>query len=153
MSGLLIRNSFLLAKTETTYGTDPTVANTDALKIVSMEINPITGTRVERALIKGSLGADRQPLANEHVGVTITFEWGGSGVAATAPRFSPLLQSCGMNLTSVAQITGTAYRRRHQHPDAGGPWRQQPSQQRLPGLPDRDHRWPWRWQQGHHPDP
>jgi hypothetical protein len=113
MSGLLIRNSFLLAKTETAgYGVDPTVANTDALKIVSMEINPITGTRVERALIKGYLGADRQPLTNEHVGVTITFEWGGSGVAATAPRFSPLLQACGMNLTSVAQITGT--------PTAGG---------------------------------
>lgn len=112
MTGLLIRNSFLLAKTETAYGTDPAVANTDALKIVSMEVNPITGTRVQRALIKGYLGADRQPLANEHVGVTITFEWGGSGVAATAPRFSPLLLACGMNLTSVAQITGT--------PTAGG---------------------------------
>jgi hypothetical protein len=113
MTALLIRNSFLLAKTETGgYGVDPTVANTDALKIVSMEINPITGTRVERALIKGYLGADRQPLANEHVGVTITFEWGGSGVAATAPRFSPLLLASGMNLAAVAEITGT--------PTAGG---------------------------------
>ena len=91
MTALLIRNSFLLAKAEAGYGVDPTVANTDALKIASMEINPITGTRVERALIKGYLGANRQPLTNEHVGVTITFEWGGSGVAATAPRFSPLL--------------------------------------------------------------
>jgi hypothetical protein len=113
MTSLLIRNSFLLAKTETAgYGVDPTVANTDALKIVSMEINPLAGTRVQRALIKGYMGADRQPLTNEHVAVTITFEWGGSGVAATAPRFSPLLQACGMNLTSVAQITGT--------PTAGG---------------------------------
>jgi hypothetical protein len=59
------------------------------------------------------MGADRQPLTNEHVAVTITFEWGGSGVAATAPRFSPLLLACGMNLTSVAAITGTPYRRRH----------------------------------------
>jgi hypothetical protein len=113
MTSLLIRNSFLLAKTETAgYGVDPTVANTDALKIVSMEINPLTGTRVQRALIKGYMGADRQPLTNEHSAITITFEWGGSGVAATAPRFSPLLQACGMNLTSVAQITGT--------PTAGG---------------------------------
>ncbi len=112
MTALLIRNSFLLAKAEAGYGVDPTVANTDALKIVSMEINPITGTRVERALIKGYLGANRQPLTNEHVGVTITFEWGGSGVAATAPRFSPLLLASGMNLASVAEITGT--------PTAGG---------------------------------
>ena len=112
MTALLIRNSFLLAKAETTYGTDPTVSSADAVKIVSMEVNPITGTRVERSLIKGFLGADRQPLTNEHVAVTITFEWGGSGVAATAPRFSPLLLAAGMNLAAVAEITGT--------PTAGG---------------------------------
>jgi hypothetical protein len=106
---LLIRNSFLLAKAETTYGTLASpIAATDAVKIVSMEVNPITGTRVERNLIKGFLGADRQPLTNEHVAVTITFEWGGSGVAATAPRFSPLLLASGMNLSAVAEITGTA---------------------------------------------
>ena len=96
MSGLLIRNSFLLAMAETDYGVlGSAIANSDAIKIVSMEVNPITGTRVERSLIKGFLGADRQPLTNEHVAVTITFEWGGSGVAATAPRFSPLLLASG----------------------------------------------------------
>jgi hypothetical protein len=105
---LLIRNSFLLAKTESSYGADPTVANTDAIKIVSMEVNPLTGTRVERNLIKGFLGADRQPLTNEHVAVTITFEWGSSGTAGVAPRFSPLLLASGMNLTSVNEVTGTA---------------------------------------------
>ena len=37
--GLLIRNSFLLAKTEDAYGVlGSTIANTDALKIISMEI-------------------------------------------------------------------------------------------------------------------
>ena len=109
MTALLIRNSFLLAKAETTYGTlASAIANTDAVKIVSLEVNPLTGERVERNLIKGFLGADRAPLTNEHVAVTITFEWGGSGVAATAPRFSPLLLASGMNLASVAEITGTA---------------------------------------------
>jgi hypothetical protein len=113
MTSLLIRNSFLLAKTEDAYGVlGSAIANTDALTIISMEINPLAGTRVQRALIKGYMGADRQPLTNEHSAITITFEWGGSGVAATAPRFSPLLQACGMNLTSVAEITGT--------PTAGG---------------------------------
>jgi hypothetical protein len=73
-----------------------------------MEVNPLTGTRVERNLIKGFLGADRQPITNEHVAVTVTFEWGGSGVAATAPRFSPLLLAAGMNVTAAAEITGTA---------------------------------------------
>jgi hypothetical protein len=109
MTALLIRNSFALVKAETSYGTlASSIANTDAVKIVSLEINPITGTRVERALIKGFLGADRQPLTNEHVAVTVTFEWGGSGVAATAPRFTPLLQAAGMNVSAFAELTGTA---------------------------------------------
>ncbi len=109
MTALLIRNSFALVKAETSYGTLASpIANTDAVKIVSLEVNPITGTRVERNLIKGFLGADRQPLTNEHVAVTVTFEWGGSGVAATAPRFSPLLLAAGMNLAASAEITGTA---------------------------------------------
>ena len=109
MTALLIRNSFALVKAETSYGTlASSIAITDAVTIVSLEINPITGTRVERALIKGFLGADRQPLTNEHVAVTITFEWGGSGVAATAPRFTPLLQAAGMNVSAFAELTGTA---------------------------------------------
>ena len=109
MTALLIRNSFLLAKTETAYGTlASSIGASDAVKITSLEVNPLTGTRVERNLIKGFLGADRQPLTNEHVAVTVTFEWGGSGVAATAPRFSPLLQAAGMNLAASAEITGTA---------------------------------------------
>ena len=109
MTALLIRNSFALVKAETSYGTLASpIENTDAVKIVSLEVNPITGTRVERNLIKGFLGADRQPLTNEHVAVTITFEWGGSGVAATAPRFTPLLQAAGMNVSAFAELTGTA---------------------------------------------
>lgn len=107
--GLLIRNSFLLAKTETTYGTlGSSIGASDAIKIVSMELNPITGERIQRNLIKGFLGADRAPLANEHVAVTITFEWGGSGTAGTAPRFAPLLLACGMNETTANAITGNA---------------------------------------------
>jgi hypothetical protein len=114
MTAFLIRNSFLLAKSETDYGTlAGSIGPNDAVKITSMEVNPITGNRVQRNLIKGFLGADRAPLTNEHVAVTVAFEWGGSGVAATAPRFSPLLLASGMNVAALAQITGTA--------SAGGP--------------------------------
>jgi hypothetical protein len=61
--GLLIRNSFLLAKTEDAgYGVlGSAIASTDALKIISMEINPITGPRVDRALAQRSHG--RRPSA------------------------------------------------------------------------------------------
>jgi hypothetical protein len=105
---LLIRNSFLLVKSEATYSTAGSLAATDAMRIISLEVNPITGDRIQRNQIKGFLGADRAALAREHVAVTITFEWGGSGAAATAPRFSPLLLACGMNLTSSAELAGSA---------------------------------------------
>jgi hypothetical protein len=106
--GLLIRNSFILAKTEATYGTDSSPTAADAVKITSIEVNPITGTRIQRNLLKGFLGADRAPLANEHVAVTISFEWSGSGTAATPPRFAPLLLASGMNETLGTEITGTS---------------------------------------------
>jgi hypothetical protein len=39
--GLLIRNSFLLAKAEDGYGLlGSAITSTDALKIISMELNP-----------------------------------------------------------------------------------------------------------------
>jgi hypothetical protein len=106
--GLLIRNSFMLAKTEASYGTDSSPTAADAVKITSIEVNPITGTRIQRNLLKGFLGADRAPLANEHVAVTISFEWSGSGTAATPPRFAPLLLASGMNETLGTEITGTS---------------------------------------------
>lgn len=106
--GLLIRNSFILAGIETTYGVAAPLTANNAVRITSIEVNPITGTRIQRNLIKGFLGADRQPLVNEHVAVTITFEWSGSGTAATPPRFAPLLMASGMNETLAAEITGTA---------------------------------------------
>jgi hypothetical protein len=52
--GLLIRNSFILAKTEASYGIDSTPTASDAVKVVSIEVNPITGDRVQRNLLKGS---------------------------------------------------------------------------------------------------
>ena len=108
--GLLIRNSFILAKTEATYGTDSSPAASDAIKIISMEVNAITGDRGQRNLLKGFLGADRAPLTNEHSAVTITFEWSGSGTAATAPRFAPLLLASGMNETSISPRSAAAWK-------------------------------------------
>jgi hypothetical protein len=44
MTALLIRNSFLLAKTETAYGTlASSIGASDAVKITSLEVNPLTG--------------------------------------------------------------------------------------------------------------
>jgi hypothetical protein len=48
--GLLIRNSFLLAKAEDGYGLlGSAITSTDALKIISMEVNPQSPVRAYSA--------------------------------------------------------------------------------------------------------
>jgi len=107
---MLIRNSFILVKSETTYSVDPSPVAANAIRVRSMEITPLTGDRIERKLITGFMGATAKTLLTKsHVAVTIELEWGGSGTAGTAPRFGPLLTSSCMSATTTASATtGTA---------------------------------------------
>lgn len=100
----LARKTFILAASEATYGVDPTPTAANAVRIISAELNPITGDRVQRTTLQPFLGGRKPMLARDHVGLTITFELGGSG-AGTAPRFGPLLQACGLSATTAAAIT------------------------------------------------
>ena len=106
---LLTRKSLILAKSESTYGTDISPAGTDAVLVRSLEVTPIEADTVSRELIRPYLGGSEQLLANAHVSVTFAVELVGSGTAATAPRFSSLLKACGMAETITASaVTGTA---------------------------------------------
>lgn len=109
----LTRKTFILAANEAVYGTDaiPTPASSanTAVRVISAELNPITGDRVQRQTLQPFLGQRKPMLARDHVALTITLELGSSGTAGTAPRFGPLLQCCGLsaNATGTA-VTGTA---------------------------------------------
>jgi len=107
---MLIRNSFILAKSETSYGVDPSPVAANAIRVRSMEITPLTGDRIERKLLTGYMGATAKTLLTKsHVAVTIELEWSGSGTAGTAPRFGPLLtSSCLAATTTASATTGTA---------------------------------------------
>jgi hypothetical protein len=106
---LLTRKSLILAKSESTYGTDISPAGTDAVLVRSLEVTPIEADTVSRELIRPYLGNSQQLLASAHVEITFEVEFAGSGTAATAPRFSSLLKACGMAETITASaITGTA---------------------------------------------
>jgi len=106
---LLTRKRLILAKTETTYGTDSSPVGTDAILVKELEITPIEADVVSRDLIRPYLGNSDQLLANTRVSITFQVELAGSGAAATAPRFSSLLKACGMaETTTAAAITGTA---------------------------------------------
>ena len=106
---LLTRKRLILAKVESTYGTDSSPAGTDAVLVRSLEVTPIEADVVSRDLIRPYLGNSDQLLANTRVSITFEVELAGSGTAATAPRFGGLLKACGMSeTTTAAAITGTA---------------------------------------------
>jgi hypothetical protein len=106
----LTRKKFLIAKIESTYGTDPTpVGGNDAVQVTNLEVTPIESDNVQAAAFQGFIGNSTRGtlVANKRVAVTFDVELGGSGTAGTAPAFGPLLKSCGLSETIVASTSVT----------------------------------------------
>jgi hypothetical protein len=105
---LLSRKRLILAKTETTYGTDPTPTGTaNAILVRNLEITPLQADTVTRDLIRPYLGNSDQLLAQTRVEVTFEVELAGSGTAGTAPAYGPVLKACGLSETVVATTSVT----------------------------------------------
>jgi hypothetical protein len=105
---LLSRKRLILAKTETTYGTDPTpTGSANAILVRNLEITPLQADTVTRDLIRPYLGNSDQLLAQTRVEVTFEVELAGSGAAGTAPAYGPVLKACGLSETVVATTSVT----------------------------------------------
>lgn len=104
---LLSRKRLILAKAESTYGTDSSPAGSDAVLVRNLEIIPLESEVVSRDLIRPYLGNSDQLLANSRVRCTFEVELAGSGTAGTAPRYDALLKSCGMSGTVVTSTSVT----------------------------------------------
>ena len=99
----------LLAKDESSYGSDPTATGSaNAILCTELSIEPIQSDEVSRDLIRSYLGNYDTLLANTRAQVTITVEMAGSGAAGSAPHYAPLLTSCGMSQT-IASGTSVTY--------------------------------------------
>ncbi len=104
---LLTRKRLILAKAESTYGTDSTPAGTDAVLVRDLNITPLQSDTVDRELIRPYLGASQQLLANTRVEITFQVELAGSGTAGTAPRYGSILKACGFSETVVSSTSVT----------------------------------------------
>jgi hypothetical protein len=93
-----IRQTAILAKLETTAGTDavPTGA-ANALLVKEQSITPLESNNVDRALIRPYFGASEQLVGPGLVRVSFTVELQGSGTAGTAPAWWPLVEACAFN--------------------------------------------------------
>lgn len=106
-----IQNSVILAKVESTPGTDaaPT-AGADAVLIrVSNLSAKIEQMFAERDIVRGSFGApDKLPYTRRGT-ITFSVELQSSGAAGTAPPWGDLLIGCGMaeTVTAAARVDYT----------------------------------------------
>lgn len=91
------RNTLILAKLETTLGTDaaPTGA-ADALLAIDPAVPRYSFNNIDRNIQRGFLGASEQLVGVATVQLEFGFELVGSGTAGTAPAWGKLLQACGM---------------------------------------------------------
>jgi len=104
---LLARKSYILVKSESTYGTSSSPANTDAVLVRNLELTPLAGDVVSRDLIRPYLGNSESLIAKTYVELKFDVELAGSGTAGTAPRFGAALKACACAETVVASTSVT----------------------------------------------
>ena len=104
------RNKVVLAKKESTYGTDPTpTKDNNAILLRSAELAPIASSEVSRNLEGRGLGNQAKMLTDIHATLNCSVEMASSGAAGTAPAWGPLLEACGFAST-VANNTSVTYK-------------------------------------------
>jgi len=104
----LTRKRLILAKAESTYGTDPSPTGAaNAILVRNLEITPLQAESVSRDLIRPYLGNSAELLAQTRVEVTFEVELAGSGTAGTAPAYGPVLKACGLSEAVVASTSVT----------------------------------------------
>jgi len=90
------RNTLVLAKVETTSGTDATPTGAANAILVKQYTAPsYVASNIDRDLVRGYFGASEQLVGTAYATCSLTAELAGSGTAGTAPAWSPLLQACG----------------------------------------------------------
>ena len=101
----LIQRTVVLAKLETTYGTDAVPTPGSNALLVSNASFEIMAQNIDRPLLRGYIGANSQLVGSRFVKVTFEVEVSGSGTAGTAPAWGPLLRACAMaEVVTAAQM-------------------------------------------------
>ena len=105
----LARAALCQVKAEASYGTQPTMAGSDAILARSLSVTPLESDAVSRDLIRSYLGNSEQLLANSRVSIEMEIELASSGTGGTASRIDSLLLACGMTSTTVGSaVTGSS---------------------------------------------
>lgn len=103
MANRQVRDTAILVKIETVYGTDsvPT-GGANAMLVSNQSVNPLQANNVDRALVRPYLGGSEQIVGTRYKEVSFDVEAVGSGSAGVAPAWGPLLRACAMAETLIA---------------------------------------------------
>lgn len=96
-----VRNTAILAKVETTYGTDASPTGTaNAMLVSNLSINPLNAGNVDRDNIRSYFGANEQLVGTAYVECGFDVELVGRGTAGVAPAWGALMKGCGWSETT-----------------------------------------------------
>lgn len=104
------RNTTILAKVETTVGTDaaPT-GSADAVLVFDFQATPLDATNIDRDLVRSYFGASEQLVGTASVKLSFGVELAGSGTAGTAPQWGDLLLGCAFAEAVLASPARVEY--------------------------------------------
>ena len=104
----LHRKRSILAKAESSYGTNPTpTGSANYVQVIDLNIEPVVSDEVSRDLIRPYMGNYEVIPANTRVNVTFDVEMSGSGSVGTAPKYGAILKACGLSETTVTSTSVT----------------------------------------------
>ncbi|MEM7047077.1 MAG: phage tail tube protein [Pseudomonadota bacterium] len=85
----------LLAKLESTYGSDASPQAADAILLSDVTITPMDADIQERGLVTAALGSQAKSVNNPRPAIEFTVELAGAGTPGTVPGYGALLRGCG----------------------------------------------------------
>lgn len=102
---MLKTRQIILAKIESTYGTDPTpTTSSNAVEVFNLTLTP-QSTVVDRRPHGVSLSRPATFNTKKKYQLKFDCEIKGSGTAGTAPRYSPLLKACNLGETVTGGVS------------------------------------------------
>lgn len=107
--GRYVKKLALLAKIETTYGTDATPSGAaNAIQVLDVRFTPLEGQEESRDIVTPYMGHPGVILTGIHQMIEFGVEIAGAGVAGAVPGYGALLRACGLAETITA-LTDVVY--------------------------------------------
>lgn len=98
------RNTVLLVKVESAYGTDIIPTGAEAMLISKPSLNPLNAQNVPREVIFGALGSKEHLVGSSFQECSFDIELVGGGTAGTRPAWGDLMLACAWAETATVGV-------------------------------------------------